>query len=277
MRPNRQGPTSMSMLASTMNPGLLFERDGAVATLTLNRPTSGNALDLDLAKAFMSAAIDCDEDPAIRCVVLTGAGSRFCVGGDLAAFAAADHSIPAFLKELTAYMHSAMARLARMEKPLVTVINGAAAGAGMSLAVLGDIALAARSAHFTMAYTAVGLTPDCGATWLLPRLIGLRRAQEMMLENRRVTAEEAAALGLVTRVVEDGELASEAARVAHRLARSATFALGCVRGLLQSSTCSSFETQMEHEARAISKASRHPHGREGVGAFLEKRQPTFTD
>ena len=139
---------------------LRFERSGGVATLTLNRPEAANAIDLGLARALMEASIACDEDDGIRCVVLTGAGRMFCAGGDVGAFAASGDQVAALLKELTAYLHMAISRFMRMGKPMVTAINGAAAGAGFSLALLGDIALASRSANFALAYGGLGLSPD---------------------------------------------------------------------------------------------------------------------
>lgn len=254
---------------------LRFDRDGAVARITLDRQHVGNAIDLDLARALLRAAIACDEDDTIRCVVLAGTGHFFCTGGDIAAFASAGDAISDFLQELAAELHAAMFRLARMSKPLVTAINGPAAGAGVSLAALGDIALATASAHFTLAYTAIGLSPDGGSTWLLPRLIGLRRTQELALLNRRLGAEEAARYGLVTRAVPDGTLEAEVDRVAGILAQSATHALGRTRNLLLSSFATTIETQMELETRSITDASRGAENREGVRAFLEKRNPNF--
>lgn len=254
---------------------LLFERDGAIARLTLNRPSAGNALDIPLCRALMEAAIACDEDDSIRCVVITGAGKLFCGGGDVAAMSAAGEKTSSWLKEVTAYFHAAVARFARMQKPLVTLINGPAAGAGVSLAALGDIAIAARSVHFTLAYTGIGLCPDGGSTWILPRLIGLRRAQEVVLLNKRVPADEAAQIGLVTRAVDDATLAEEGAVIARTLAGSATLALGRARQLLADSFSNSLETQMELESRALAELSKTPHGREGVGAFVAKRKPKF--
>lgn len=258
-----------------MTTPVLTERRGPVAVLTLNRPDSGNAIDVPLARALMEAAIGCDEDDAVRCVLLTGSGRAFCAGGDLGAFATAGERAPALIKEITAYLHVAIARLAHMGKPLVTAINGAAAGAGLSLAILGDIALAAPTAHFTLAYTAVGLTPDGGSTWLLPRLIGLRRTQELVLTNRRVPAAEAAAIGLVTRVSAEGALMDEAAATADALAAGATAALGGARRLLLASFESGLETHMDRESRSIAAAIRTPHGREGIRAFLAKQKPDF--
>ncbi len=255
---------------------LLFEREGAVAKLTLNRPRAGNAINVPLARALMEAAIVCDEDGSIRCVTLTGAGRMFCVGGDIGGFAAAGDNITPLLKELTAYLHMAIARFARMGKPLVTSVNGAAAGAGFSLAILGDIALAGRSAQFTLAYGAIGLSPDGGSTWLLPRLVGLRAAQELALTNKRVPADEAAALGLISRVVDDEALAAETSAVAARLTNAATQAIGRTRNLLLSSFQTSLEEQMELEARAIADSGRGAEGSEGIAAFIARRKPDFT-
>ena len=254
---------------------LLIERERAVVRLVLNRPEAGNALDVPLARALMYAAIECDEDESVRCVVLTGSGRQFCVGGDIRAFQAAGKRLGVLIKEITSYLHMAIARLMRMRKPLVTSINGPAAGAGVSLAVLGDIALASRSAHFTLAYTALGVSPDGGSTWLLPRLIGLRRTQELMLLNHRIGADEAVSTGLVTRTVDEDTLAAETSRVAEQLTGSATAALGRTRGLLLASFGASLEEQMEAETRAIAESANGAESAEGIRAFFEKRVPNF--
>ena len=254
---------------------LLFTRENGIARLTLNRPKAGNAIDVPLARALMAAAIECDADAGIRCVLLTGAGRLFCAGGDVSFFAGAGEKLPMLLQEITAYIHSAVSRFSRMGKPMVTAINGPAAGAGLSLALLGDIAIAAEAAHFTMAYTAIGLSPDGGATWLLPRLVGLRRAQEMTLVNQRVGATEAAAIGLITRAVADHELPQAANAAAEQLANSATRALGRSRNLLLSSFGNALEEQLELESRGIATGGRDPEGREGIAAFLAKRKPDF--
>ncbi len=272
-----RNPAFVAADGQTTERPLVFHREGPVARLTLNRPKVGNALDLALAQALMEAAIECDEDEAIRCVVLTGAGKLFCAGGDVGSFAAAGDNVAGLLKQLTAYLHMAISRFARMGKPLVTIVNGHAAGAGLSLAILGDIVLSARSAQFTLAYCGIGLSPDGGSTWLLPRLIGLRRTQELALTNKRIPADEAASLGLVTRVVDDAALAADAELTVRALASAATHALGATRNLLLSSFENSLETQMELEARAIAAASRTAEGREGQAAFLTKRNPVFAD
>jgi 2-(1,2-epoxy-1,2-dihydrophenyl)acetyl-CoA isomerase len=253
---------------------LLFERDGSVARLTLNRPEAGNAITLEMAKALVAAADRCDTDEGIRCVVLTGSDKMFCVGGDIGMFAAAGENRSAMLRELADTFHIAISKLARMRKPLLVLVNGPAAGAGLSLALLGDIVLATRAAHFTVAFTAIGLSPDSGSTWLLPRVVGLRNAQEMILTNRRVGPDEAQAMGLITRVIND-DFEAEGEVMIQRLANAATGAIGAARALLLSSFSSDFESQMECEARSISAAGDGNECREGVSAFLEKRKPNF--
>ena len=258
-----------------MPAGLDFKIDGSIARIALDRPGVGNAIDRAMAQALMEVAIECDENPAVRCVMITGRGRMFCSGGDVAGFAAAGETLPSFVKDVTGYLHLAVSRLSRMEKPLLTVVNGPAAGAGFSLAILGDIVLAGASASFTLAYSTIGLTPDGGATWLLPRLVGLRKAQEILLLNPRIKAEEALALGLVTRVVADQSLEDEAATIAEKLASSAVSAHAGAKELLLLSSTTTLETQLELESRAIAAQARSTEGREGIAAFLEKRSPQF--
>lgn len=254
---------------------VLMEVAGGIATLTLNRPAQANAIDLPLAQALLGAAIRCDQDRAIRCVVLTGRGKLFCGGGDLGSMAGAGDDVPGMLSELAGTLHMAVTRLMRMAKPLLVLVNGPAAGAGLSLAIAGDIVLAARSAHFTAAYGGVGLSPDGGMSWQLPRLIGMRKAQEMLIANRRVSAEEAEAMGLITRAVDDDALAEEGAKQAARLAAGPTAAIGVARRLLLESFDRSLEGQLEQEVRGISASGATAEFREGAAAFLERRKPDF--
>ncbi|MEM7408930.1 MAG: enoyl-CoA hydratase [Myxococcota bacterium] len=247
-----------------------------VATVTLNRPAAANAIDLALGQGLMHAAIQVDEDPSVRAVLLTGAGKMFCAGGDLKSFASQGDKVPALLKELTTYLHAATSRFARMDAPLIVAVNGMAAGAGFSIAVSGDLVLAAESAKFTMAYTGAGLSPDGSSSFFLPRLIGLRRTQELMITNRRLSAAEALDWGLVTQVVPDDELAEKAGALARQIAQGPTRAYGVVKQLLASSTQESLETQMELESRGIASMAGSPDGREGIAAFVEKRAPKFS-
>lgn len=254
---------------------LLIDVIDEVAWLTLNRPEAGNAIDLPMARALVEASIRCQTDASIRCVVLTGSGRLFCTGGDVGLFASAGDQVSALLSELAGTLHMALARFARMAKPLLVLVNGPAAGAGLSLAICGDVVLASRSAHFTAAYGTLGLTPDGGVSWVLPRLVGLRKAQEILLTNRRIKADEAEAIGLVTRLVDDGDLLGEGRATAEQLAGSAVAAVGAARALLQDSFSSGYETQLEREARAISAAGGGLECREGLAAFFDKRVPDF--
>lgn len=254
---------------------LVVEREGAVLRLVLDRPQAGNGVSLDMVRVLMRAAIAADEDEDVRCVLLTARGRLFCAGGDIHEFAAAGDGIGAYLKEVTACLHAAVIRLLRMQKPLVVAVNGPAAGAGFSLAMAGDIVLASPRARFIPAYGALGYTPDGGLSWLLPRLVGLRRAQEILLTNRSLTAEAAVGAGLITRLVAEDRLETEALDQARMLAAAATGAVGRMRGLLLDAG-QPLETHLDAEARAISASARTAHGREGVAAFLARRPPDFT-
>lgn len=255
---------------------VLLHADGAIATITLNRPAVGNTVDMALARALLAAAIACDQDATLRCVVLTGAGKLFCGGGDLSAFAAAGDTIPAFLSELAGTYHLAISRLMRMRKPLLVLVNGPAAGAGLSLALIGDVVIAAQSASFVAAYGSVGLSPDGGMSWLLPRLVGIRRAQDIILSNRRVSAADAVAMGMISRAVPDADLATEGARAVQILAAAPTAAIAEARALLLDSFSAPLEAQLEREARSIAAMGATQDCREGVAAFAMRRQPNFS-
>ena len=257
------------------NPAITLDIRDGIAWLTLARPEKRNSVDPEFAFRLNELAEQCAEDANIRCVVLTGSGKFFCVGGDIDAFSAAGEDAEAAVGALARSFHRGIHRLATMEKPFVTAINGPAAGAGLSLAILGDIALTAASAHFTSAYSAVGLTPDGGASWWLPRLIGMRRAQEMIFTNRRIGAEEAAGMGLVTRVVADERLRAETSAVASTLAKGPIRALARCRSLLVESINADLSTQLDREAASIAESAGAAEGREGVAAFLAKRPPHF--
>lgn len=254
---------------------VLLDIDGAVATIRLNRPDAGNAIDVTLAQALLAAVIRCESDAAIRCVVLTGAGSMFCAGGDVNAFAAAGDAVRDLIDSITTPLHDAIARLARIPKPVFTVINGAAAGAGLGLAMVGDVALAARSAKFAAGYGGLGVTPDAGVSWLLPKLVGLRQAQRLLLSGERISADEAERIGLVSRVVDDPELAEVARSLAMKMVSVAGVAFGLTRILLRDSFENDLESHLNVEAKLIGQEAELATGREGIKAFVEKRAPIF--
>jgi 2-(1,2-epoxy-1,2-dihydrophenyl)acetyl-CoA isomerase len=254
-----------------------LEVSEGLARLALNRPNRGNAIDLALARELLEAVSSCDADSSVRCVLLTGSGEAYCVGGDLRALHEARDGLPRALMTLAGTLHAAIARLARMGKPLVNVINGPAAGAGLSLALLGDYALASRSAHFTAAYGAVGLSPDGGMSWFLPRVVGLRRAQEMILFNRHVSADEALAMGMLNEVVEErAGLSERSSEIADRFLRGPTAALGKARRLLLDGAADSLESHLDRELRAIVSAGGTADAAEGVTAFMAHRRPHFS-
>ncbi|MCW1384743.1 enoyl-CoA hydratase-related protein [Novosphingobium sp. KCTC 2891] len=254
---------------------VLLEITDGIGRITLNRPEQGNAIDMALATDLEAAARACASEESVRAVVLAAAGRMFCVGGDIGAFADAGDRTGAFLSELAGKLHEAVLHLSAMDKPLIGLVQGPAAGAGLSLAMLGDIVLASEASHFTAAYTAIGLTPDGGMSWLLPRVAGMRVAQELILTNRRVLAAEAANVGIVTRVVAAEDLAAEGEKLAQTLAAAPVRALGSVRRLLRDGQLRDLAGQLDAETAAISAAGDGAEGREGIGAFLARRKPDF--
>ena len=254
---------------------LTLERRDGVATLTLNRPDAYNALNLELGRELFHAVRELDEDPAVRCVVVTGAGKAFCAGGTVKDFADNLPRIGVLVKELTTYLHGAVSRLSRSDKPVIMAVNGVAAGGGFSFALSGDLVVAVESARFTMAYSKIAATPDGSSSYFLPRLIGLRRALELYLTNRVLSAREALEWGLVTRVVPDAELAPAVDALARALAQGPSKAFGAAKRLFHQSTWESLETQMELEAQAIAASGHTEDFANGVAAFANKRQPTF--
>ncbi len=255
---------------------LQFDRQGAIATITLNRPAAANGLDTPLVAEFRRAAQLCDADPQLKVVVLRAAGERFfSVGGDIKEMLAHGDGVGEALHALADDLHAAIAALLRMNAVLIVAVNGIAGGAGFSLALIGDLVLAAESASFTMAYTRAGLSPDGSSTWLLPRLVGLRRAQELMLTNRTLDAAEAVEFGIVTRVVADAELQAECERLAAEVAAGAGLANAYVKKLLLAGAGNDLQTQLDLEAQLLSQCAASPDGREGIQAFVDKRKPRF--
>lgn len=254
---------------------LVYEVKEGVASLRLNRPDAANAFNMQLGREFMHATLQADADPSVRAVLLSAEGKMFCGGGDLASFANYGEGLAAALKELTGYLHLGASRLMRMDAPVIIAVQGVAAGAGMSVALSGDIVLASDKARFTMAYTRAGLVPDGGSTYLLPRLVGMRRAQELMLENRMLSAQEAADWGIATRVVPHDDLHDAAQKLASEFAAGPTGAFGATKRLLADTYGNGLESQMELESRAIARASTGADALEGIDAFVNKRPPIY--
>jgi 2-(1,2-epoxy-1,2-dihydrophenyl)acetyl-CoA isomerase len=208
-------------------------------------------------------------------VLLTGAGARFCGGGDVKGFADLEEGLGHFLREITVPLHAAMSQLARLDAPVVVVAQGSAAGAGLGLVAAADLVVAAESTKFVMAYTGIGLSPDCSSSWYLPRVIGLRRATELALTNRVLSAAEALEWGLVTQVVPDDEAAAAGSALAERLANGPTLALGAAKRLLLTSLDHTLDEHLVYETEAMARAGATVDGAEGVAAFAQKRPPTF--
>lgn len=254
---------------------ILFAVTDGVATVTFNRPEAANAMNPQCAREFSEVAILCDDDPQVRAVVLTGAGKMFCAGGDLGAFVEAGQAAKSLLKQMAGDLHMGLSRLARGSAPVIAAVNGTAAGAGFSLVMACDLAIAAQNAVFTMAYTRAGLSPDGSSTFYMPRKIGDRRTRELMLTNRVLNAAEALEWGIVNQVVEAGAALSAAQDLAKELAQGPTLAYGAVKTLLNGTFEQGLESQMELEARTIAELSLSGDGQEGMSAFLNKRKPEF--
>ena len=253
-----------------------YRLENHIARITINRPKAYNALDLECVKELCDIVNRCGSDRSVRAVVLTGSGSKaFCAGGDVASFAKAPDTVDVLLKEVTGFMHMAIARLTAMDAPVIAAVNGVTAGAGLGLVAACDLAIAADNATFASAYTLIGLTPDGSASYLLPRLVGYRRAMELFLTNRTLSAQEALDWGLVNRVVPQAELMGEVDALAAKLAAGPTRAFGGVKKLMSAAMTDSLVSQMERESRQIAELSRTPDGLEGVRAFVEKRRPDF--
>jgi 2-(1,2-epoxy-1,2-dihydrophenyl)acetyl-CoA isomerase len=256
---------------------LAVDADTGVARLELNRPDAANAINLELAVDLEKAAHALARDTNVRAVLLTGAGTRFCGGGDVADFSRqpADH-LPDHLGEITAHLHPAVAALASFDAPVVAAVQGSAAGAGLGLVLAADIVIAARSTRFVMAYTGIGMSPDGSSSWFLPRIVGHRRATELALTNRVLSADEACDWGVVTTVVDDDALVSTAEELTMKLAGGPTAAYGRAARLLRASWDNTLDEQLTIERDEIMASGATADGREGINAFVAKRPPDFS-
>jgi 2-(1,2-epoxy-1,2-dihydrophenyl)acetyl-CoA isomerase len=250
---------------------VLYEVRDGVGVVTLNRPEAQNTVSLQLAMDLDEVTQKID---GARSVLLTANGKSFCAGGDLKEFGGkedlADH-----VREVLAYLHPAIERLDSLDVPVVAAVRGSAAGAGLGLACAADIVLAAPDAKFVSAYTKIGLSPDGSTSYSLPRLVGMRRALELVLTNRVLDAREAEAWGIVTRIVGDEELDAEAEHVAKELADGATTGLGGARRLVRDSLGRTLAHQLDMEAEAIFRSASDANAKEGITAFIEKRPPNY--
>ena len=254
---------------------ILLDIEENVATITMNRPDRLNALDVEMGDEFLKAVGDCGADPQVRVIVLAGAGRAFSAGGDVKAFSESLNDPVSYFKELLPRLHPGILEIRRTPKPVIARVQGFAAGVGMSLTLACDLVVAAESARFNIAYARVGLSPDGGSTYFLPRLVGLRKALEIFFTADVVDAAEAERLGLVNRVVPEAELEKATRELALRLARGPAVALARAKELVNRSLGESLESQLDSEEEAILRTVATEDFSEGVRAFVEKREPRF--
>lgn len=250
--------------------------EGGIARLELNRPDVANAIDRELVVALEAAVERIAAAQGVRAVLFTGAGARFCGGGDVGAFAATGEHLPDLLGEIIAHLHPAVERLVSLDAPVVVAVQGVAAGAGLGFVLAADLVVAARSARFVMAYTGIGLSPDGSSSWFLPRIVGQRRALELALTNRVLSAAEAFEWGIVTTLVDDDALMSSADELVASLATGPTLAHGRAARLLRESWDAPLGAHLEAERREMIASGGTADAREGTAAFAAKRPPSFT-
>ena len=255
-----------------------LEMRDAIAVITLNRPAALNALTVAMGHEFRSAMNEARESGA-RAIVLTGAGRAFCAGGDLREMremAEKDGRPQAFFDEPLKLIHGCIRLIRETPLPVIAAVNGMATGGGCNFALACDLVIAAEGAQFNQAFVKVGLTPDCGGTFILPRLVGWKRATELLMTGDMIDARRAAEMGMINAVVADGELMTEALKLASRLASAPTAALARIKSLLEQSATNDYNAQLDLEHQAQIESGQTKDFSEGVAAFIEKRPPKFT-
>ena len=253
---------------------ILFEKIDAVGKITLNRPEKYNSIVRKMALSFQNTLANCESDDSIRCILITGEGKAFCAGQDLKE--AIDPQGPEIEQIVREHYNPIIKRIREIEKPVIAAVNGVAAGAGANLALACDIVTATQSAKFIQAFSKIGLIPDSGGTYFLPRLIGLPKATAFMMTGEPVSAEKAEALGMIYAVYEDAEFESKTLELSRSIAAMPTKGLGYTKRLLNQSFNNSLEDQLDLEAATQSLSAHADDHKEGIQAFLEKRTPKFT-
>lgn len=257
---------------------LVLEIKDTVAWVRMNRPEALNALDMTMTEELHQAMASCFSDQEIRVVVLTGTGRAFSSGGDVKFFAEIVNE-PAraelFIKELAAHAHRLVSEIVRMPKPVIAAVKGVAAGAAFGISLACDMTVAADDAQFMVAYTGIGLTPDAGTTYNLCRLVGIKKAKEIILLNEALSAKEALNLGIINRVVPADQFDAHVTDLAIRLAQGPIRAYGRIKNLVHKGFRDTLETQMENERIAIGKSIKEEECKEGITAFIQKRKADF--
>ncbi len=260
-----------------MTETVLYKAEAGVATLTLNRPDSLNALNRQLHADLRQALDRAAGDAEIRCLILTGAGRGFCSGADLVDSAAlSPGGVPDLAKALDSTYNPLIRAMRDLPKPIIAAVNGIAAGAGASIALACDLVMAAKSASFIQAFARIGLIPDAGSTWFLPRHVGRARAAALAMLGDKLPAEQAESWGLIWKTVDDGKLMEEASRLARHLATQPTKALGLIKKALAAAETNSLDQQLDLERDLQGELGRTDDFKEGVAAFREKRPAKFT-
>jgi 2-(1,2-epoxy-1,2-dihydrophenyl)acetyl-CoA isomerase len=247
-----------------------------IGHVTLNQPERGNPFDLDFCTEISRIATECDENDAVRCVLIDARGRYFSVGADLKTMVASRDGFPRFIKNATAGLHSALSRFTRMNAPVIVATHGLTVGGSVALAAAADFCIAGESASFYSAYTGIGLVPDGGGTTFIPRRVGLRRAAEFFMRNQTWTAAQALKYGLINQVGADGELQDAAMLLARELASGPTLAFGEIKNLLLSTMEQPVESQMEQEARAVARITRSEDCWNAVQSGLAREKASFS-
>lgn len=249
---------------------------GGVGRIQFTSPDDGNGIDTAFCDSFLAAADMLEANPVVRAIMIASAGRNFSVGANVKTFVGLPSAeFSQLARRMTDTLHPAVERFVSMEKPIVTLVQGNAAGAGLGIALLGDICLVTPETRMVVAYPGIGLSPDAGVSYMLPRLVGLRRAQEIILLEKVVHGEDAVRIGLATRLVESDVLMAEGSAIAAALATRPTKALGRSKALLLQSFGSTIKKQLDDEATLIAKSAGEPHAFEGVNAFIERRKAHF--
>jgi 2-(1,2-epoxy-1,2-dihydrophenyl)acetyl-CoA isomerase len=256
-----------------MSNTVLLQKENGVGYITLNRPEKYNSFNREMALALQAVLDDCEQDETVRCLYITGAGKGFCAGQDLAE--ASDPANVDFEKIISEHYNPVIERFRRIEKPVIAAVNGVAAGAGANIALACDIVLATASASFIQAFIKIGLIPDSGGTFFLPRLIGMQRAAALMMSGDKVSAGEAVSMGMIYKAWPDESFEAESKKYAQQLALLPTKGIGLTKRLLNASFSNDLQQQLALEKEIQVAAGKTADFAEGVNSFLEKRKPEF--